>query len=240
MKDHLLNRAIIICSTLFAVLLLVFIRLKLTSTPPAPPANPGLNSWPVAGLTIRTPGDENQARILADFLQKSLDSELMPSEISLYPTSDQNAVADPRQTLLGSFNKDGKFVQILVGLNPQKQIAYLRVWLSPEGKESQLTPFRSDTLISQLVNPAWRRSLPAITCQETTSRQTGELLTECSSIKTLDHGDLAGVTVRSPFTILPPPGLPLPSGTPPVQVTIIAACLIPKGQTAGYRSSVCE
>ncbi len=229
--------------TALALAILIFIpktkQEALKGLLPSTSQPPGikLQEYKFANLTINIGTERNIAEIINSFFQNTLKPDLLPKEISFQLTEKAKEGRGDGHT--GRWNKDGKYLSVLYGASTDpKKPAYFRIWFMPPGEDTN--KLQATTLLHEVFSDKFLNDLGEINCQKSMSTQEKAEVTECAKMKTLDNGNLIGVTVRAPITLdQAPPGITPTTNTSKVKVTIVSACLIPKEGTQYYSHSAC-
>ena len=191
----------------------------------------------VEGITVKSELSPETAAGAVSFMKTALKPEDIPQEL----TFQSIGKADETRGLsaVANWNKNGKFVSVLAGSTKENKPAYFRIWTMPTGES--VTEAQAKSFLSNLFSPAFLKNFPdKITCQGVQNPVDASALTECAAMKTIESGDLVGVTVRAPITLQPPPGAPAPSGVTNPKVIIVSACSVPKEGTTFYPSPNCQ
>lgn len=225
-------RRIIIFALLIALLLAAYIAWNKKSSTTTTKL-PGMNEYTIDNIKVQTEIPEEFTRTAVEFLKRTTKESSIPSELTLplqNKGDDQNGPA-----YIGNWNKDGQFFSFLVGLTTNsKAINYMRIWVMPQS--TPVTAKEANAHLSAIFLQSYLSQFGEISCS---APQNTEKLTECGKMKTDEAGNLLGVTVRSPITLVPPQSMSSQPEADVPTVTIISACFIPKDGTPVYSASLC-
>jgi hypothetical protein len=233
-QEKILNRIIVI-GALGVVVLAGFIvgpRIKNTTTKKVPE----MPSYVFNGVTIKTELEKSFAESFHTFLLKTTKASRLPKEITLTRTA--KAANGSGDVYTGNWNVNGTYMSALVTLTSNNShINYQRVWMMPVSEP--IDHDKANTLLSDIFDPSFLKEVGTVACKDIQGSPE-VALTECGIMKTIDSGDLIGVTVKTPITLAPPPGSsPAPTDVVLPTVTVVSACFVPKEGTPMYTGSTC-
>lgn len=202
-----------------------------------PGGQTAMQSTTVAGITVKSQLAAATAESAVSFIQLALKVEDQPQELTFQSIEQADETRGP--AAVANWNKNGKFISVLAGETNDKKPAYFRIWTMPTGEK--VTETQAKTLLANLLSPEYLNNFPTkISCQNAKNPTDGTDITECAAMKTLDNGNLVGVTVRAPITLQPPPGAPIPTGVENPKVIIVSACSVPREGTSFYPAPNCQ
>lgn len=241
--DAILNGLILLGILLVVGLAVVVIapdvkkRFTGNKSPTAPANSAAMKAATIDGITVKSELETETATAAVSFIKTALKPEDIPQELTFQTLGK----ADETRGLsaVANWNKNGKFVSVLAGSTKENKPAYFRIWTMPTGES--VTEAQAKTFLNNLFSPTFLKQFPEkITCQGVTNPTDGSALTECAAMKTIETGELVGVTVRAPITLQPPPGAAVPTGVSNPKVIIVSACSVPKEGTSFYPSPNCQ
>lgn len=239
--DSLLNLLIIagilVVVGLAAVMMGPSIKTALFKPAATPAPQAAVNTATVDDISVKSELSEDILKTVIVYVKQALKQDFVPTEMTFQSIDKGDENRGP--SYVANWNKNGKFISLLVGNTKENKLAYTRIWIMPPG--TSVNQAQAQSMLADLFAPEYLKNFPAaVPCQAATNPLDQKQLTECAAMKTMTSGDLYGVTVRAPITLQPPPGAPMPSGVANPEVVVVSACAVPKEGTSFYPGSTCQ
>jgi len=177
-----------------------------------------------SGMTITSELDSSAAEILTGFLNKILQEDFLPKEISLQleSTSTQGG-----NEYVGSWIAKERFFAVLYVAHPELEtLNYLRTWTLPP--EETLDQGSAESLLREVFQNSYLEEIGNVSCQQIQDPTNKEQITACGNLRTMEDGTKRGVTVRAPVL--------LPQGE---KAILVSACFIPQDPASSYPYTLC-
>ncbi len=188
------------------------------------------------GVTVRTSLEPALTKEAISFIRVATKRDLLPADIVLRRTQKGNEKLG--DVYMASWNKDGKYLTLLVGLTLNNEaINYERIWHAPIADNDDNAQ-RAQKLLLEVFDEGFVQEKPFSSCEKT-NPSSEKPLTECGAMKTDANGNLFGVTVRTPVTLMPTTEISQTPDPGQPDVTVVEACFVPKAGTSAYTASLC-
>jgi len=177
-----------------------------------------------SGITIVSELDSSAAEILTGFLNKALQEDFLPKEISLQLESTNT---QDGKEYVGSWIAKERFFAVLYVAHPDlKTLNYLRTWTLP--LEEVVGQASAESLLREVFQNNFLEEIGNVSCQQIQDPANEEPITACGNLRTMEDGTKHGVTVRMPLL--------LPQGE---RAILVSACFIPRARALSYPLALC-
>jgi hypothetical protein len=188
----------------------------------------------IEGVTIDADLKKEALTAMVAFLRLAIKPDLLPSELTLALA--EKGEGAKNDAYIASWNKDGKFMGLLVASGPDPNIpSYLRIWTMQTAET--IDKNRANELLNEFLTSAFIASVGELECRSPEVIEKEILPVECAKMHAQPDGMLLGLTVRTPVTLASPSELP--TDTADAEVTIASACAVPKEGALNYTSPAC-
>jgi hypothetical protein len=167
--------------------------------------------YKVSKTVVSTTLNESQAKRAVEFIQLVYTEPTWPLDLVLEQQEADSQSVDEQH--YGAWSSLGRVYNILYVKGSSSEPKYLRTWIF--GPAEELNDALAKRLLGQFFKKDYLDQVGEPSCS---SQEEPEKFTVCSALKIDSAGDKIGVLLHSPFK--------LQDGS---QVSLISACLLPKG-----------
>ncbi len=187
----------------------------------------------INGITVSTDLPKGTVEPALSFIKQTVAETLVPNELMIRLFQKGSTLQG--DTFLGTWNQNGKFLSLLVGLTRDNlHIQYLRVWATPAG--SSITKKDAQGLLTDHFSSGFLSTFSTWDCEATESANRKEHETRCTVLESTGSGDLTGFSVQAPFRLEPPSP---DEASAAADLILVSACKIPSDTRSTFTATKC-